>query len=150
MFKVLYLVALVGSTITVVNGGGRHLFYLTGEEVHTVLRWEWITQPFGIMALPFAKASISLLLLRIIGPRTVWRKWFLWINICFFLLVSILASIFNYVQCNPPKALWDQVPGAKCWKATIQPDFAIFVSCYYPPIVSIELSLTFTKHTAHS
>ena len=81
------------------------------------------------MALPFAKASISLLLLKIIGPNTTWRKWFLWGNMGVFFLLSVLASLFNYVQCNPPRALWEHVPGAICWKSTVQPDFAIFVSC---------------------
>ena len=111
------------------NGGARHLYYLTPAEIHTVLKWNWISQPFGTMALAFGKASVAFLLLKIIGPNTVWRKWFLWTSMGVFFILATLASIFNYAQCNPPRALWDHVPGAVCWKPTIQPDFAIFVSC---------------------
>ena len=123
--------ALIGSTFTVANGGARHLYYLTPQELHAASKWNWISQPFGTMAIAFGKISVGLLLLNIIGPNTKWRKWTIWINLTFFFIVSILASLFNYVQCNPPRALWDVVPDAKCWDPRIQPDFAIFVSCEY-------------------
>ena len=140
--QILYLLALVFSTITVLHGGGRHLYYLSPEEVSQVVRWEWITQPFGPMALAFAKASITFLLLRIIGPKTFWRKWFLWINMVFFFIISILAAIFNYAQCNPPRALWEKVPGAVCWNPTIQPDFATFHSCEHTLVDTMQPLLT--------
>lgn len=59
------------------------------------------------------------------GPKSFWRRWFLYVNMGLFTLLACLCAIFTYVQCNPPRALWEEVPGAKCWKPESQADIGI-------------------------
>jgi hypothetical protein len=33
--------------------------------------------------------------------------------------------IITFVQCSPPRALWDKVPGAKCWNPKVVADFTV-------------------------
>lgn len=110
---------------------GRHVYYLSahGHRLSVFLKWHRIIPPFGFMSLLFGKISVSLLLLRIMGPKTVWRKWFLYGNMAIYTAIMVLSSILGFVQCNPPRALWETVPGAKCWKPESQLGWSIFRSC---------------------
>ncbi len=47
-----------------------------------------------------------------------------------FSIVMIVAAIISFAQCNPPRALWEIVPGAVCWDPSIQADWAVFGSAY--------------------
>lgn len=38
----------------------------------------------------------------------------------------VTASITTFAQCDPPRALWEDVPGAKCWDASVQAGIATF------------------------
>lgn len=72
--------------------------------------------------------SVAFLILRLVGPSTFWRKWSLYTSIGL-IFIGALASILTFVQCSPPRALWEgpqNVPGAKCWNPKSQSDFAIF------------------------
>lgn len=42
-----------------------------------------------------------------------------------FTVMATLCIIFTYAQCNPPRALWEPVPGAKCWNPDSQANFSI-------------------------
>ncbi|KAL1877878.1 hypothetical protein Daus18300_002231 [Diaporthe australafricana] len=125
-----FYAALACSSVLVHYGLGRHEASLTTAEVAQVAKWDWIPQPFSIMNLAFVKLSISFLLLRIIGPQARWSKWFLYVNMVLFTTTMIVASILTFVQCDPPRALWEEVPGAKCWDASIQAGFATFGGAY--------------------
>ena len=130
LLQILFLCTMAICTILVHNGLGRHIYYLSPEDIAQVLKWNWIVQPFGIMVLPFAKTSVSLLLLRLLGPKTKWQKWLIYLNIALMMFIFTLASILSFVQCNPPRALWEAVPGATCWDPSIQADYATFGSAY--------------------
>lgn len=111
-------------------GIGRHIYYVPPENLVHVIRWNWIIQPFGIMSQPFGKISVSIFLLGLMGPKSFWRRWFLYVNMGLFTLLACLCAIFTYVQCNPPRALWEEVPGAKCWKPESQADIGIATTAY--------------------
>ena len=98
------------------------------EEIQKVTKITWIENPLGIMALAIAKMSVAFLILRLVGPSTRWRKWFLYLSIVLTFIIGALACILTFAQCNPPRALWEptEVPNAKCWKPSVQSDFAIF------------------------
>lgn len=107
------------------------MYYLTQSEIEYTTKVTWIENPLGIMALVTAKISVAFLILRLIGPSTVWRKWSLYVSIVLNFVIAVLACILTFVQCNPPRALWEapsQVPGAKCWNPKHQADYAIFTS----------------------
>ena len=54
----------------------------------------------------------------------------LWVNLAFFTVISVIACILIYVQCEPPRALWEKVEGAKCWDPDVEINYSIFVSSY--------------------
>lgn len=94
------------------------------------------------MAITTAKMSVALLILRLLGPSAVRRKWSLYVTICLTFVIGALACILTFVQCNPPRALWEppsQVPGAKCWNPKIQANYATFSSG------GLNLTLNFTS-----
>lgn len=122
-------IALAGIATTLVScGGTRHIYYLTASQMTRVLRLNWMLQPFGVMALATSKVSVAILMLRIMSSTMVWRRRFLYFSVISVLTVSVIVSILNFAQCNPPKALWTFVPGAKCWDPRVLPDIAVFVA----------------------
>jgi hypothetical protein len=111
-------------------GGLRHLYYLQPEQQALVIKYNWITQPWCIFGFATGKISVALLILRLIGPNTFWRKWILYASMVTVFIFNALACIFTFVQCNPPRALWTPqlvaTGQAKCWDSTSQADFSIF------------------------
>ena len=111
-------------------GGTRHLYYLTPPEIEQVLKWSYIFQCWGIFACTPTKASIALLINRIMRPFRGWRFWLIVVVITLLAIINTLDSIFTYVQCNPAAALWDKsITNAKCWNPSIQANFSIFQAC---------------------
>ncbi|KAF7511805.1 hypothetical protein GJ744_003536 [Endocarpon pusillum] len=127
---IVYLAGLVLCTVYVVNGGGRHLYYLKPDEIVTVMKYNLICQPFGVMASALGKVSVAFLVLRLIGPTTVWRRRFLYSNAMLFMLLSILSFVLFFAQCTPLRATWEPVPGARCWNPTVTTTYGIFQSAY--------------------
>ena len=81
------------------------------------------------MAPVMAKISVALLILRLIGPLTFWRRWFLYLIIFLSPVIGILTVIFEFASCDPPRALWvplSQIPGARCWNPESLNDWNIF------------------------
>ena len=128
--QVLYTVTIALSTVYVLEGGARHIQYLSQDQLSTVLKFNWIGQPFGIMAAASGKTSVGFMVMRITGPKTVWRKWFLYISVGLYIGISIVASTLVFVQCSPTRALWDfsLAAMAKCWKPMVAADVIILQS----------------------
>lgn len=110
-------------------GGFHHLYYLSQAQIVEVMKWDYILQCFGILAMIPPKVSVSLLIIRVMHPLKGWRFWTIMASIAFMTLISILNAIFTYVQCIPPKALWDHRIRGKCWNPLTQANFSIFQAC---------------------
>jgi len=97
-----------------------------------VVKYNWIAQPWGIFGFAVGKVSVALLMLRIIGPNTVWRKWILWGTMVSVIIINAVGCILTFVQCDPPRALWNPqlvASGqAKCWNPKVQSNYALFLS----------------------
>lgn len=117
-------------------GGLRHLYYLTPDQQMQAVKYNWITQPWCIFGFATGKISVALLLLRIMGTRTKWRKIILYFIMISVFITNSIACIISFAQCNPPKALWNPqlaaIPGT-CWEPHVQSDYAIFMSCKHKP-----------------
>lgn len=133
------LVCLLGlaslSTVMCGYGGAKHIGALDPDDLMQALRFNWAAQPFVIFGFATGKISIGLLILRIIGPNTVVRKWLLYVTLCLSLIFSIIDIILTFAQCSPPQALW--IPSlitegkATCLDTRIQSNFALFLGCKY-------------------
>ena len=145
MTQILFLVLASFVTYYSSIGGCRHLFYLSPPEQGLAVKYNWITQPWGIFGFAMGKISVALLILRIIGPNTVVRKWILYIAMVSVLIINALGCVLTFVQCGPPAALWQpqlvSAGQATCWDASVQEDYAIFLSSQSSgPLVHVVLT----------
>ena len=83
------------------------------------------------------KMSVALLILRLIGPNIVWRKWMLYVAMASVFLINALGCILALVQCGPPRALWATDMSSNCWDPRIQSDYPISFSIMAPNVGSI-------------
>ncbi|KAF7863820.1 hypothetical protein EAF04_006785 [Stromatinia cepivora] len=110
-------------------GGFRHLYYLDLEQTMKVAKVNYIIQVVIVFAFITGKAAVGCLVLRIMsGDSTAWRRWFVYGAIALTALINGLDCIFTYVQCSPPKALWDPSIPHTCWDPNVQSRFAIFTA----------------------
>ncbi|KAJ5281523.1 integral membrane protein [Penicillium angulare] len=111
-------------------GGCRHLYYLSTAQQLQAVKYNWITQTWGIAGFAVGKSSVALQIIRILGPNDHWIKWTCWVLIGSTSLFCGLDCLFGFVQCNPPRALWDPSVAQNCWDTSVQADFAIFISAW--------------------
>lgn len=115
-------------------GGCKHLAALTPIQVGQAVKFNWMTQVWGIMGFAVAKISVALLILRIIGPFTVYRKYILYFTMLSVFCINAIVCILIYAQCTPPRALWEPqliaAGEARCWNPNIVTDYAIFLSSW--------------------
>ena len=151
--KILFLVLASFVAYFASIGGCRHLVYLTPEQQSMAVKYNWISQPWGIFAFATGKISIALLLLRLIGPKTIWRKWILYSTIISVFIINALGCILTFVQCNPPYALWTPqlvaAGHASCWNPQVQSNYAMFLSCKLPKGYQ-QFSITYHLRLEHS
>ena len=100
-------------------GFGRHIFYLSHDQVESVLKWSWLTQFFLFLTICLTKVSISLFILRI--KKTGWLKWALYALIVGLLATTIPCLVILLAQCQPLYAFWDRAAGV-CWNTHIYAD----------------------------
>lgn len=124
----MFLIACILVTVMALGGGARHLYYLSPAELTTSLKLNWTVDTFALVGFGTGKISTALLILRILSPTAKRRKWFLYINICLTIIITFLAVLFTLIQCNPPRALWEKVPGSRCWNPQINSAYQIFSS----------------------
>lgn len=129
-------------TVYSIEGGARHVYYLTLDQGIRASRLNWISQPFTIMALATGKASVAFFLLRILGPSK-WRKPFLYFVTISSLIGCGIDSILSFVQCKPVGRLWDSRIDGHCWNPRVQADFALVLAGEQTPFLK---SLLLSSH----
>ncbi|DAA78147.1 TPA_exp: Integral membrane protein [Trichophyton benhamiae CBS 112371] len=112
-------------TTSIAHGTGRHQFYLTKEQAMQADKYNWISQGFHVASTNWAKVSIMLFLLRIIGHATRQAPYF-YGGMVFLSVVNFVCIFTIYGQCMPVESLWDHSIKGKCWNPRIQRDFAFF------------------------
>lgn len=108
------------------NGGGRHVWYLSKDQILLAEKWSYIAQVPILLVYATAKTSVALLTLRFVGSVSVWRKSLLFFIIGAVIIVNILTIILIFVQCTPSYALWEKVQGGSCWDPSIVGNFNYF------------------------
>lgn len=99
----------------VVHGVGRHMYYLTMEQIVNAGLYLLIVQILYILATALVKCSACLFLLRIMARGTSQRlHWFLYVLMAVMALLSVTTAIAILLQCTPPSAEWDPRVKGNC------------------------------------
>ncbi|KAG5924713.1 hypothetical protein E4U42_004565 [Claviceps africana] len=119
-------------TKIILMGGMRHFYYVEPHDRVQILKWTWICQPFIVMGFATGKLSIGILLYRVVGSASFWRKWLLCLAIALGMVFSVVNVVLTYAQCSRPEALWDRALVAEgkadCWSPIVQLRFSLFLS----------------------
>jgi hypothetical protein len=79
------------------------------DTAHAIL-FEAIGQTFAVVGMAVAKWSLGLFLLRLVKAQ--WHKIVIWISMGVLMAASISVCFVFWLQCSPPKYLWDRrIPG---------------------------------------
>lgn len=139
------LVAQIFCTISTSFGTGKHLATLSSHDAMRAIKFNTISNPFGVMAFCVPKVAVALLLVRLMGPGHK-RKWFPYAITGIMLIAGTLSAIFLFVQCQPVAALWDPEieATAHCWDPNVLTDYTYFVGGFgFPNLEAIYHTLTF-------
>ena len=105
-------------------GGFRHLTDVDPGNLKQVGINNYIIQTLGIFAFGSGKVSVGCLILRLLPPNSVWRKWIIWTTIIFVFVFDALNCVLTFVQCSPPRALWEPDTPHSCWDPSVQTKIA--------------------------
>lgn len=94
-----------------------------------MIKLNWVSQPFGIMAISIAKASVAFSILRFQAPNK-WRTRVLYFIALSIVLLHSLDCVLIFAQCTPTRALWspELAASAKCWAPDVLTTYAIVIS----------------------
>lgn len=126
MLQVFFVLGNSLITYMVHNGGGRHVWYLSEDQILLAEKWSYISLVPILIVYATAKTSVALLTLRFMGGVSVWRKSLLFFIIGSVIVVNLLTIILIFVQCRPSHALWMKVDSASCWPPSIVGNFNYF------------------------
>lgn len=112
-------------------GLARHIYYVSSSDLMHMLKWIFILQVYAFYTLVFAKASIAILLMRLMGPERHLRKWFMWANVVLFTLSSIVLTVLSFTSCTPYQANWDLTLKKTCVRGAsgLSYGYAVFITC---------------------
>ena len=112
-------------TVYADEGGTRHVAALSGPQIVTVTRLNWISQPFCIWGLLAGKTSVACLVARLQAP-TKWRRYLLWILCSIMFVLNNITIVFIFTQCRPVYLLWNPKsdPRGNCWSPNIVSNLA--------------------------
>lgn len=101
------------STVAVSHGLGRHIYYLSQEQIMHTLYYSTILQPIGIAAYCLPKLAVVILIISLMGTtkRGIFALYFI---IAILFVTSALSAIMLFARCNPSNQLWHPWKPAKC------------------------------------
>ena len=108
-----------------VRGGARHSHLTPGQ---ITLMMKYSVQPLGIISVVLGKTSVALLLLRIVGLVSTWRKRFIYGNLLLYWTTTVVMIVVGFVRCSPTRAIREPVPGSTCRKLIVLVSLSIFQS----------------------
>ncbi|KAH7111786.1 hypothetical protein B0J11DRAFT_598407 [Dendryphion nanum] len=95
------------------HGLGRHNAYVTSREQAAALHYLFGLYSIWVVGVGLVRVSIACTLLRVWDVKA-WR-WTLWALIIVQMISVTSTFIVQFTECHPLRAMWDVVPGAKCW-----------------------------------
>ena len=99
---------------TVRHTGGRHIVYISPDDLTTVFRLSFIGNILWLWSVTFIKVSIALMLLRIKQTKT-W-KWAIWSMMAILAASATASTVAELLQCSPIAANWElALRQTSCW-----------------------------------
>lgn len=114
MFKVVTVVAAAFNHLQVKYGFGRHIYYLTDDQVSQVIKWSTLAEIVNEIAVFFVKTSICLFILRMLSVTYRTVRIIMWATIAVFFTITAVAVITLGVQCRPFQGVWDKSLHPQC------------------------------------
>lgn len=108
--------------------GLRGQIYIHPQKISETIKVKYIVEVLCVFSYATAKASVGCLILRLLPPKSRGRKWIIFSVIVLTFIVNSLNCIINFVQCDPPRALWENKIPAHCWDPKVQVGYDIFTS----------------------
>jgi len=111
-------------------GLGRHIYYLSGEQITNIAKYIILAIVPGVLAVALGRASFCLFLISALGVDPIVRV-ILWITLILQALVGVTEIILQYSSCgNHIAALWDPQIHAKCIPIVSIIDYLYFLSAW--------------------
>jgi hypothetical protein len=102
------------STESVRWGTGRHIYYLTPEQIRQSIKYSYIIEPFGLLTLALGRISFSLSLIVLLGVEP-WRRWLLYFVIASQAIIHVILIGIGIFACNPIHKYWDRDTPGTCF-----------------------------------
>lgn len=118
------------NTVSVSYGIGRHVYYLSDDDIVNTLYYESILRPIGIAAIFLPKLAVVILIIRLMGTAKR-GVWFLYSVIGILFITFALAIILFFAQCNPADHLWHPFSPADCFPSYVIDGSAYVAACEY-------------------
>jgi hypothetical protein len=112
-------------------GLGRHIYYLSPEQIQNTMKYITIMVGPSIIAIMLARLSFCAFLLATFGPKKIARI-ILWAAIISQILINMSQFILQYASCGIHfAAQWDHTIHAKCVNFGIIIKYIYFLSGLY-------------------
>lgn len=116
------VVSFVGTIFAVIEGSSMV------DSAHA-LEFDWLGQPWFMMGTTFAKISICLFFLRLVGSAKQWRI-LLSSQILLMAVLNFAFSLTTNLQCRPLDKLWDPSVAGICWDPSVQQNIGYFQGAF--------------------
>lgn len=108
---ILHIITVVLSTIAVSYGVGRHVYYLSNDDMTNSLYYVFILRPIGISAYCLPKLAVVILIIKLMATKKR-GAWFLYSVIAILFITSAISFI---PPCDPADHFWHPSEPADCW-----------------------------------
>ena len=106
----------------VLDGVGRHKYYIGAADTAQAIKWSTIAQCQNVLSTGLVKVSICIFLLRILTSKPLARFLYGLITLISVATVMILAGIVS--QCRPIEKIWNHTVRGDCWNPLILPQLS--------------------------
>ncbi|KAL9004182.1 MAG: hypothetical protein Q9188_002997 [Gyalolechia gomerana] len=147
-------------TYTCTLGLGKHEVTIPLEQIPKVIKWIFINGPWGIMGVAIPKLAVVIFLSRIVGPTKRKQIWALYFMVITLIILSFVAAVLLFAQCDPPNHAWHPTEEAECWNPNVVADYSLFVGSYsafndlvlaiYPSLIVYSLQMSTARKVSLS
>ena len=106
-------------------GLGRHIYYLSAEQLIAITLWGFIAQYLVTVSTLFIRLSVATFLIRIFGVNNRWRRG-LMLVVVFIVVSNVMTLVFAVMECHPIQKSWDPTIGGTCWTPTQRKAFVTY------------------------